>query len=102
MALWEQEEFQPVKALLSSYREDAIRAVEVMAIGDSAENVKAAAAMLKTQLGLTKLFLELPAFVKKEELNLQQQATQKQKFAEAQESGHLTPISGGPATRRTN
>ncbi|MDR3392434.1 MAG: hypothetical protein P4L77_11955 [Sulfuriferula sp.] len=86
-----------MKALLSSYREDAIRAIETMALADSAENVKAAAAMLKTQLGLTKLFLELPDYVKKASQAIDHDRQKKQAFADAQESASI-----GAADRRTN
>ena len=87
--LWDKEEFQPVLGLLSSLKEEAIVGLRVLDLKLSAEEVKTHAAILKTQLNLANMFLQLPAVVKEVEQNIEAQKNKVVAFKNSQEGGEL-------------
>jgi hypothetical protein len=88
--LWGREEFQPVVALFSSMRDEAIMGVRTLGIiGATPHDVIATASQLKTQLNLTNMLLELPAVIKEMEDRLAQVEMKKGRMREAQEGATI-------------
>lgn len=83
MELWEREEFQPVRSLLSSLKDESIMQLRNLNLTKSAEEVKTTTAIIKIQLNLSSMLLELPRVIKEaaEELSRQKEKTDQMRQA---------------------
>ena len=87
--LWGREEFQPVLGLLNSLKQEAIDGVRILNLQKSAEEVKTHIAILKTQLNLANMLLQLPEVVEEIEENIEAQSRKVTTFKSSQEGSNL-------------
>lgn len=87
--LWGKEEFQPVLAFLSSMKEEGVNGVRAVNLKESAEDVKAVVATLKTQINFAHLLLNLPEAIRLAEEAIEKQDQRKLAYMKSQEGGSL-------------
>ena len=87
--LWVKEEFQPVLGLLNSLKEEAILEFRMLELSENAEEVKTHVAILKTQLNIAGMFLQLPTVIKEAEEQIAQKEKHSMRLRQSQEGSNL-------------
>jgi hypothetical protein len=70
-------------------RDESVMRARTIDLGETAENIKAQAAITKTQLNVVNLLKELPVYIQAAKDKIEQQNVQKMKLVNSAEGGNL-------------